>query len=283
MSSEKARLNMFNMRKASSRKIKRWSLIIMSVYIVIGLLLYFFQEKILFHPERVDRAEAYQFEVPFREINLAVTETKNLNIVQFYHPDSSRKGVVLYFHGNRKNIKRYAGYADNFIRNNYEVWMIDYPGFGKSTGELTEDAMYKDAALLYKMARAKFSKDSIVIYGKSLGSGVAAQLASTHDCRALLMETPYYSMDNLVKHYAFIYPVKLLSKYRFPTSEYLKTVDAPISMFHGTKDEIIPFSQSAKLAKEFPRIQLVPIEKGRHNNLDEFSQFHESLNAVLRK
>ncbi len=106
--------------------------------------------------------------------------------------------------------------AVNFTRNKYEVWMMDYPGFGKSTGKLTEQIMYDDAATLYQMARARFSKDSIIIYGKSLGTGVASQLASVKDCKRLILETPYYSIEALMKHYAFIYPVSLMAKYHFP-------------------------------------------------------------------
>jgi pimeloyl-ACP methyl ester carboxylesterase len=269
------------MRKVNAGTIKKWSLIILSVYIVIGLLLYFFQEKFIFHPQPLDRDEKFEFTAPFKEINLAVSGTKNLSIVQFGVPDSIKKGIVLYFHGNRKNIERYADYADNFTRNQYEVWMIDYPGFGKSTGGLTEQAMYDDAALLYKMARARLSKDSIIIYGKSLGTGVAAQLASTHDCKALMLETPYYSMDALMQHYAFIYPVKLLAKYHFPTYAYLQKVDAPVVIFHGTSDEIIPFRHAKRLTKEIPRIRLIPIENGKHNNLDDDPGFHRELNSFL--
>ena len=84
--------------------------------------------------------------------------------------------------------------------------------------------MYADAAMIYKMARSKFSKDHIIIYGKSLGTGVATQLASVSDCKRVLLETPYYSVDALLKHYAFIYPVSWLSKFHFPSNQYIKKI-----------------------------------------------------------
>src|SRR6185295_15234793 len=149
--------------------------------------------------------------------------------------------------------------------------MMDYPGFGKSTGKRSEQIMYDDAKLLYKMARARFSKDSIIIYGKSLGTGIASYLASVKDCKRLILETPYCSIEALFSHYAFIYPVGWMSKYHFPTYKYFEKVDAPITIFHGTSDEVIPYSQSKRLIKiAKPGAELVTIEKGKHNNLNDF-------------
>ncbi len=263
------------------KKLKRWFKIILLVYIVAGLALYFLQDKILFHPQKLPADHSFSFPTPFKEINLPVNEEKNLNIIQFTVPDSLCKGVVLYFHGNRNNIERYAAYAEHFNRNQYEVWMMDYPGFGKSTGTLTEEIIYKDAARVYQMARSRFAKDSIILYGKSLGSGVAAQLASIKDCKKLILETPYYSVVNLFGHYAFIFPPRLISKYHFPTYRYLEKVDVPITILHGTSDGIIPFSQSVKLKNKFPGIQLVGIKDGSHNDLSEFPAFQNSLDSIL--
>jgi len=270
------------MQKSTVKKINTGLKGAVIVYLVCGTLLYFFQEKILFHPLELPVTHQFNFQAPFKEINLAVNAEKNLSIVQFSVPDSVCKGVVLYFHGNRKNIERYAPFAVNFTRNNYAVWMIDYPGFGKSTGKRTEQILYTDAVTLYKMARAKFSKDNIIIYGKSLGTGIAAQLASIRDCKRVILETPYYSIDALMKHYAFIYPVSWLTKYHFPTYSYFKKIEVPITLFHGTNDEVIPYSQALQLAKENPGVELVTIEKGNHNNLNESPVFHQHLDALLQ-
>lgn len=270
------------MKKTIGQKIITGLKIAVVAYIVCGVVLYFFQGKILFHPQKLPLTHTFNFKTPFKEINLPVNAEKNLSIVQFSVPDSLCKGVVLYFHGNRKNIERYAPFAANFTRNNYEVWMMDYPGFGKSTGKLSEKALYDDAAILYKMARARFSKDSIIIYGKSIGTGVATQLASVKDCKRLVLETPYYSIDALMKHYAFIYPVSWLSKYHFPNYQYFKKVEVPITLFHGTKDEVIPYKQAARLAKENPGVKLITIEKGRHNNLNDSPLFQQELNSILQ-
>ena len=269
-------------KKNTSQKFYTVLKVAVIVYLVCGIALYFLQEKFLFHPKKLPADYIFSFQQPFKEINLPISSEKNISIIQFTVPDSLRKGVVLYFHGNRRNIERYASYAVNFTRNNYEVWMIDYPGFGKTTGKRTEESMYADAAMIYKMARSKFSKDHIIIYGKSLGTGVATQLASVSDCKRVLLETPYYSVDALLKHYAFIYPVSRLSKFHFPSNQFIKKIDSPVTLFHGTKDEVIPYKQAVRLAKENPGVLLVTIEGGRHNNLNDSPVFQQQLNSILQ-
>lgn len=271
----------FMTTKARLKKIWNWLQVIALIYIMIGVALYFLQDKFIFHPQKLPADYQYQFDMPFRQIDLPVNKDKNLSIVQFTVPDSVRKGIVLYFHGNRQNINRYAKYATGFTRNNYEVWMMDYPGYGKSTGKRSEQVLYDDAAIFYKMAHSKVPAEQIVIYGKSLGTGIAAELASKKDCKRLILETPYYSMDALAKHYFFIYPVMPMTKYELPTCEHLKYINAPVTIFHGTKDGIIPYGQAKKLVMVKPGTELITLEKGRHNNLADFPLFQEKLDSLL--
>ncbi len=274
--------SVFMINKKRLRKFWKWFKIIALIYIMIGVALYFLQDKFIFHPKKLPADYEYKFDVPFRQIDLAVTEEKNLSIVQFTVPDSIRRGIVLYFHGNRENINRYAPFAKNFTRNNYEVWMIDYPGYGKSTGKRKEKILYEDALTFYKMAMARVAADSIIIYGKSLGTGIAAQLASVRDCKKLILETPYYSMDALAKHYFFIYPVGSMTKYGIPTYQYFDYINAPITIFHGTRDRVIPYKQAKKLATKKAGTELITIDKGRHNNLNDFPLFHQKLDSLLQ-
>ncbi|MDP9229370.1 MAG: lysophospholipase [Bacteroidota bacterium] len=270
------------MNRFFSKKIFRIAKIILILYVAGGVTLYFIQDKLLFHPQSLAADYAYQFNVAFTQIDLDVSKEKNLSIVKFDAPDSTCRGVVLYFHGNMKNINRYARFAGNFTKQGYEVWMMDYPGFGKSTGKRTEQIIYNDALQLYKMARSRFSPDSIIIYGKSIGTGVASQLASIRDCKRLILETPFYSIDALAKHYFPIYPVTPMTKYAFPTYQYFEKITAPVTIFHGTNDEVIPFRQSLQLLKVKQNAELISIEKGKHNNLDGFLLFHHKLDSLLQ-
>jgi uncharacterized protein len=257
--------------KPNRKKIFSAIKIILLVYSVTGIAFTLLQDKIFFKPAAKALQENYNLPQPYREVNIAINATTNLNIVQFKANDTNNiKGVVLYFHGNKKNISWYAKYAPAFTGSNYEVWMMDYPGFGKSTGTLTEEILYSNAAQVYKLARSRFAKNSIIIFGKSIGTGIAAQLASVKDCKALILETPYYSLQSLVGTYLFMYPLKTMMHYNLPTYQYLPKVYAPITIFHGTSDGVIPYRNAKKLRPLLKAKDIfITIEEGTHNNLFE--------------
>lgn len=264
----------------------RWIKVVLLIYGIAGIALYYLQNSILFHPSPVARRETYDFINRYcREITIPYDPETRLNIVQFNPPgDSPAKAVVLYFHGNRKNIGWYAKYASNFTQNGFAVWMIDYPGFGKSTGQFTEQRLYDYALQLYKLARTRYQPANIVIYGKSLGTGIAAQLASVRNCRYLILETPYYSMDALVGHYLPIYPVSRMLHYHFPVYEYIQKADAPVIIFHGTADGIIPYRQAQRLAPLLGKSgAFISIPGAGHNDLNDFSVFHRQLDSLLAR
>ena len=114
---------------------KKWFLwlnILLAVYLLGGVAVYSFQDHILFHPEKTDQKERYNFAIPFKEVNVALDGTYNMNVIRFTVQDSLPKGVVLYFHGNKKNISWYAVNAPLFTKNGYEVWMPVIPATGKA-------------------------------------------------------------------------------------------------------------------------------------------------------
>jgi uncharacterized protein len=263
--------------------ISRWIKIIVLIYVVVGIALYYLQQRILLHPKAYPQDYAYSFPVPFAEVNIAINKNENFNIVQFFPKDPVRKGVVLYFHGNMRNINHYAKFADNFTARGYEVWMPDYPGFGKTTGVLTEKKLYDEALLVYKLAHTKFKADSIIIYGRSFGTGIASQLATMVDCKTLILETPYYSIPALFSYYLPVYPASLMSKFKLPVNEYLKDATMPVVIFHGTNDDLIPYSFTKKLKQSLkPTDEFITVEKGKHNNLSDFLLYQHKIDSLLR-
>jgi uncharacterized protein len=167
-------------------------------------------------------------------------------------------------------------------KHGYEVWMEDYPGFGKSTGLRTEKKMYEQGLQVQNMAAAKYGSDSIIIYGKSLGTGIAAYVASASKNKRLILETPYYSIPSLFACYAPIYPTAAMSNYKIPVHEFLLDVNYPVSIFHGTKDDVIPYRNAARLKKVLKQTdEFITIEKGTHNNLNELDLFKQKLDSLL--
>lgn len=268
----------------NKQKLFRWLKLIVAVYALSGIALYYLQEKLLFHPVAISADSSYHFSQPFTEANILLDKNTRFNIVQFTPSDTPAKRVVLYFHGNRENVNHYAHFAKNFTSKGYEVWMPDYPGFGKSTGELTEEILYEEALHVYKLARVRYQPEQILIYGKSLGTGIAAQLASVRDCRQLVLETPYYSLTSLTRILFWMYPVNQLLHFKMRTHEYLPKVTAPVTMFHGTADGVIPYLNAKRLKKIMkPADSFITIEGGSHNDLNSYPLMQEKLAELLRK
>jgi len=270
--------------KQIPKPVFRWIKIAIAIYCLIGIAFYYLQEKILFHPIALSQSSVFQFNQPFKEFTIDVDATAHFNIIAFTVPDSLKKGLVIYFHGNKENVNHYAKFAKNFTKNGYEVWMPDYPTFGKSTGDLSETILYEESLQVYKRARVDYANTNIIIYGKSLGTGIAAQLASSRDCKQLILETPYFSIASLINHYTWILPLNRLLKFKLPTNEWLSKVTAPITIFHGSNDGLIPLSNALKLQSSLKKTdEFVVIEKGTHHNLNEFPLMQLKLDSLLKR
>ncbi|ULQ52678.1 alpha/beta hydrolase [Flavihumibacter fluvii] len=256
------------------------------LYAVAGIAIYYLQDQFLFHPETLLKKASFGFTMPHKEVNIPFDASSNLNIVQFKLDTNNYqkpKGVVLYFHGNRKNISWYAKYVPAFTHAGYEVWMIDYPGFGKSTGPLTEERLYAYSEQLYKLAHATFAADSIIVYGKSMGTGIAAELAARYTTKLLVLETPYYSIRSLVKRYLPIYPVDRLIHFELPTYKHLQNVTEPVVIFQGTDDGVVPFKNAIKLQPLLKAgDQFVTIEGGSHNDIPTYPVYQKKIDSLLR-
>lgn len=261
------------------RKRIGWILII---YLAFGLLLYQVQDRILFQPVTLSHQQSFDFSIPHEDILIPLNEEDSLHMVRFLPAVTPSKGTVLYFHGNKKHIGWYARYMPYFTKHGYEVLMIDYPGYGKSRGKLTEQKLYDWAKIVYQIARKRHGVDSILIYGKSMGTGIAAQLAASRDCKALMLETPYYDFPSVLIHYLPIYPIRKMLHYQLPTYKYLPEVTAPITILHGTNDWTVSYSNAKKLASLLtPKDQLITIKGGSHNNLFEFFETKKTLDSLL--
>ena len=254
-------------------------LLLAFVYLAVGAGLYFFQEHLLFHPTSLAKDHQFRFSQAFEEISIP-SRTGNISVVTFM-PEKEPKGLVVFFHGNKHNVEHYAKYPSFFTENGYEVWMMDYPGFGKSTGEISEAILYEQALLVFDSAREKTGKENIVVYGKSIGTGIASYVAAHRSCTQLILETPYYNIRELAGHYFPIYPSWPPARYQFPNYKHLKKVEEPVTIIHGTEDEVVPYQQGQKLAVENPRIRMVTVNGGKHNDLSNFPQFIQTLEQVL--
>ena len=264
-------------------KTPMWISVLFYVGLVYGslcVIFYFLQDYFFFRPEILPKSFEYVYPFPFDEVNFEMEDGGEINGLHFKVPNS--KGVVFYLKGNSRSIKGWAKFAKDFIGKSYDFFMIDYRGFGKSSGRRTETTLFNDAQTVYKWLSTVYPEDKIVVYGRSLGSGIATRIASWNKPKMLILDSPYYSFLYQVKRYGFILPINWLLRYHIRTDQFIKKVSCPIFIIHGTKDRLISFKQGQMLQTlTQDRSQMIAIEDGGHNNLPTFGKYHEELYDIL--
>lgn len=255
---------------------------ILAIYIAISIALYYLQDYMLFKPEKLPKDFQFNYDnQEFEEHNLETADGAIINGIRFI-PKGESKGIVLYLKGNSKSIKGWGKFAVDFTRHNYNVLMVDYRGFGKSTGRRSQKAIKRDLQLVYNKLREYTTEDRIILYGRSLGSGFATKLASMNNPKLLILDAPYYSLTKVTARYAPFMPLSLLMKYPLPTYKWIKYVKCPIHIIHGTNDKLIPYKTSVKLSQVNPKnTKLHTVIGGGHKNLNTFESYHEMLDEIL--
>lgn len=258
-----------------------WNIVIIavSVYVAINIAMYYLQEQLLFKPEKLSDGFEFDYDQKFTEHNLDMGDGVNINGVHF--SIERPRGVVMYLKGNSRSIKGWGKYAIDFNRVGFDVVMVDYRGFGKSTGKRTERGIKDDLQHVYELIRSKVDQKHIVVYGRSMGSGFAAKLASTNNPRMLILESPYYSMMKMASRWMPLLPSMVL-RFKIRTYKWIQYVHCPIKIIHGTSDRLVPFRNSIKLAKKSPKFaRLYSVIGGGHNNLHTFDEYHRMLEEIL--
>lgn len=257
-------------------------LIILAVYLLFNVAAYLWQEQFLFKPEKLPDDFEYRYpNLKYEEHNLAIKEGVSINGIHF--KVEKPKGVVLYLKGNSKSIKGWGKFAIDFTRQGFDVVMMDYRGFGKSTGRRTEQGIKDDLQAVYDQIKAQVPERFIVLYGRSMGSGFATKLASVNNPRMLVLESPYYSMQKVAGRFLPFMPLSLIMRFPIRTYKWIKYVQCPIKLVHGTNDWLIPFKYSVALSKlNSERSRLYPIIGGGHNNLHTFEEYHRMMEEILQ-
>lgn len=256
------------------------------LYIVLGysaliIIVYLVQDRFIFKPEKLHADFKFKYDAPFRELFFEVEPGVRINGLHFYREEP--KGLILYFHGNTRSIKGWARYAKDFYRYDYDVVLVDYRGFGKSTGKRGEKEMLKDMQFVYATLMAQYPEHHIIVYGRSIGSGFAAKIASDNSPRYLILDAPYYNFTKVVERLLPILPVSWVLRYHLPTDKWIRHVNCHTYIIHGTKDRLIPIRNSEKLQTINPhKITLIRIEGGGHNNLPSFPEYHNFIRDILK-
>ena len=187
------------MKKILLRTLK----LVVGLYLLICILLFFFQEKLIFFPQKLESSYKFSFGKDFEEISIKTSDNKLLNSILF-KADSS-KGVIFYLHGNAGSLSSWGDVAKTYTELNYDVFMLDYRGYGKSEGTIDgQNQFFQDIQTSYDKLKTKYSEDKIIVLGYSIGTGLAAKVASTNHPRLLILQAPYYSLTDMMRH---TYPI----------------------------------------------------------------------------
>lgn len=257
-----------------------------TISIIYGLLIIVFfikQERFIFYPLTLEKGHVFEFSFPFEE--RVFTPEKGVRIHSILAHSTEKKGLIFYLHSNSGNLNRWGNdMIPDLLGLGYDVFMMDYRSYGKSIGKISQEALINDVDYVYNELIKEYPEVKIHLFGKSIGASLAAYLAAHYFPNQLIMETPFYSMKELSKYY-FPWLPSFLLKYRFNTYQYCFDIQhsTPITLFHGTADEIIPHDSSLKLKEKLhnQKINLYLIPKGRHNNLPIFKSYHTRLTQIL--
>lgn len=230
------------------------------LYLLFCGLLFFAQDALIFHPRALGPDHSYG---SYEEEWIELSDGERLNALWLRKP--AAKGVILYLHGNVGSNGRSLYQTRSIVDLGYDLFLVDYRGFGKSTGEVDgEAAMTEDLQAVYDRLKRDYAEENIVLLGYSLGSGPASYLAANNAPKAAVLVAPYRSLLAMKNEFFWMFP-DFLMKYRLDNAAHLAAASCPVTLLHGTADELIPFSMSQQLAAIDPgRIKLVKLPNVSH-------------------
>jgi len=206
----------------------------------------FTQRSMLFRPdtEHVDPKAAGLTGV----VEELVETPDGAKLVTWWTPPEPGRPVIVYFHGNGGNISYRAARVAYFQRHGCGVLMVEYRGYGGSTGTPSEHALKADARLMLDRLAAKgYPSDRLILFGESLGSGIAVELASQRPVAALILDSPYTALVDVAAERLPLIPVRLLMWDRFLSLPKIASVHAPLLIIHGDADDVVPFAMGERM------------------------------------
>ena len=261
-------------------RLKKVIIVLTGLYILICGLLYFFQEKIIFFPEKLDKNYQFEYGQNAEEVNIKSDDGKLLNGILF--KTENPKGLIFYLHGNAGSLNSWGNVAELYNALNYDIFILDYRSYGKSEGKITnQEQLFRDNQIVYNELKKKYNEDKMIVLGYSIGTGLASKLASENNPKLLILQAPYYNMTDMMKQKFSFIPTFIL-KYKFATNEYLKTCKMPIIIFHGNQDQVIYYGSSKKLEKEFKNgDKLITLNGQGHNGMTDNYDYQLEMAKIL--
>lgn len=258
----------------------RFSLIVLSLYIILCGSFYFFQERFIFHPDTLDKNHIYRFNQDFEEIYIDTEDGLKLNGLLFKAREP--KGLIFYLHGNAGSLDSWGTIAPLYTDLGYDVFILDYRGFGKSEGSIgSQEQLFSDIQMAYNRMKILYNEDNIIVLGYSIGTCAATWLASENKPYMLILQAPYYSLTGIIRSICPVIP-RFLIKYKLETYSYIQECKMPIVIFHGDNDRVIDYSNSLWLKELLkPEDSFITLTGEGHNNITDNTYYRKTLTRLL--
>ena len=239
-------------------------------YLSLLLVLYSIQRRMLYYPEPLSNTAPKFWHLPeAKPINISTKD--GLHLLAWYSPPNlHNKPTIIYFHGNAGNIGHRGKRLHYLLEEGFGLLLLSYRGYGNNPGNPSENGLYEDArAAIYFIQSEKIPSQKIVLFGESLGTGVAVQMAIEYQVGALILQSPYTSMgDTASFHYAYFPFLKYLIKDKFNSIEKIQKILIPMLIYHGEKDDIVPFWMAKALYDKANTVKtLLLIPEASHHDL----------------
>jgi len=253
-----------------------WNLLLvpLGLYALLIAALWWWQEALLFHPERLGADHRFNLGADVHETWVDVPGAR-LNALHLKLPQP--RGVVFFLHGNAGNLESWFVNADLYRRANMDLFMVDFRGYGKSTGRIQSQAqLLDDSRAAWASVQAQYAGQRRVIYGRSLGTGLAAVLAAEVQPELTVLVSPYQSMLAVARlHYPFV-PGAVL-RYPLRTDEVIGLIKTPVLLIHGQVDDLIPAQHSIALKVLAPQAELLLLPGVGHGDIQDSKLYLDTM------
>ena len=219
---------------------------IVAIYLIFLIFLFFYQRNLLYHPNE-NNYSGDNLEVSIEKVSIQTTD--NINLLGWFHNKNLKSyKTIVYFHGNAGKLENRIHKLNHFKDMNVNFLIIAWRGFSGNQGKPTEEGLYADGNSAIKWLKEKgLKEEDIIVYGESLGTGIATEISQNKKYAGLILETPFTSMVAAAKNFYPYIPVSLILKDKYKNDEKIKNINIPVLVMHGEKDQIVPFSMGKKM------------------------------------
>ena len=221
-------------------------LVIFFIYFLILVFLYFYQRNLLYHPNENNYSED-KISVDIENVRIKTSDI--IELLGWYHEKNLKDfKTLIFFHGNAGSLENRIHKLNHFRDMNINFLIIAWRGFSGNNGNPSEQGLYEDGkSAIDWLIKKGVSEKNLILYGESLGTGVATHLAQNKNFAGVILETPFTSMVDAAKKFYPYIPVKLLLKDKFENYKKIKNINSPILIMHGEVDQLVPFSMGKKI------------------------------------